>query len=625
MLKRWIARGLTVAGWMACAPMMAAPKQQAVEERPAQVERMEISFRVNDDGSYTETREQAIKVLKEDALEEFKNSYVGYSTSIQKVEVLEAYTLKSDGRRIEVPKSNYQVQTNGGHGDGGPVFSDETSMTVVFPELAVGDTTVFKYRLIGSKPLFDRQFSDVEVFSRETYYGKVDVTFDVPTTLPAKLEAWHMEKVRDATSGGRRISHYRFSNTQPVKSGHAAALFEFERQPGLVYSTFASYGDIARAYGERATPKAAVTPRIAKLADEISGKRSEPREIAIALYEWVSTNITYAGNCIGLGAVVPHDLDFVLDNRMGDCKDHATLLQALLTAKGVKSTQALINSGNLYRLTRTPEVSMVNHVINYLPQWDMYVDATAKGIPFGMLPMGDMGKPVFLVDGYREGTRTPMIAPGSNRQVVRTRLKVAADGSIDGQSEIELSGMYAVSSRAGFRGVTKDQAADYVNRYFQRMGAGGSASIEMADAQALSDHYRYQLSFKAGQVLPMPGAFALQPLFPSEAPVARFASQANDEINEEGETTCTSGSSQEEYVIEFATPAKVVAVPPSVDLSGAAFSYKASYEVEGNTVKVKRVLEDLTPGPTCQVQYNRDYKAFMQKVLTNLKAQVVYQ
>lgn len=65
---------------------------------------------------------------------------------------------------------------------------------------------------------------------------------------------------------------------------------------------------------------------------------------ARALYDWVATHITYAGNCIGIGAVVPRDLPFVLDNRMGDCKDHATLLQALLAARGIKSTQALVNA-----------------------------------------------------------------------------------------------------------------------------------------------------------------------------------------------------------------------------------------------------------------------------------------
>lgn len=624
-MTQWKSRGLAVALGLACAPLMAAPQPQKADERVAQVERMSVAYRIEADGSYTETREKAIKVLKDDAVAAFKDDSINYSTSIQKVEVLQAYTLKPDGRRIDVPKSNYQVSTNGGHGDGAPVFSDITSMTVVFPELAAGDTTVFEYRLVGSQPLFDRQFSEVEVYSPEVYYGKVDVSFDAPAALPVRHQAWQMEQVRDETVDGRRISHWRYRNTQPLEDDNSTALFEFGRSPGLVYSTFASYADIARVYGERATPKAAVTPRIQKLADEIAGKRKDPRDTARALYEWVSTHITYAGNCIGLGAVVPHDLDFVLDNRMGDCKDHATLLQALLAARGIQSTQALINAGDLFRLPETPAVSMVNHVINYLPQWDLYLDATAKGIPFGMLPIADMGKPVFLVDGYRDGTKTPAMAPGTDRQVVRTKLKVAADGSIDGTSDIELQGMYAVSARGGFRGVSSEQASQAVDRYFQRMGTGGTGSIKLEDARELTDRYRYSLQFKAGQSLPMPGAFALQPMFPTQAPVISFASQANLPVSDDGETACTSGYAEEEYVIEFAPPAKIVAAPANVDLTGDSVSYRATYEHDGNTLKVRRVLDDRTPGPLCDAKYNRAYRDFMKKVLANLKAQVVYQ
>jgi transglutaminase-like putative cysteine protease len=497
MLKHASVLALAAAWQFACAPASAAQAIQPEGERSAQIERLDVAYVIQPDGSYTETREQTIKVLKSDALEYVKDSSIGYSTSIQKVEVLEAYTLKPDGRRVPVPKSNYQVQTNGGHGEGAPVFSDRTSMTVVFPELAVGDTTVFKYRLTGSQPMFDGQFSEVETFPRETYYGQVDLRFDAPAQLPVKSEAWRMERVRDEVVGDRRLSHWRFQNRQPLLPDQSASAFRFEDQPGLVYSTFAGYGDIALAYGARAKPKAAVTPRIRKLADEIAGTRKEPRDIAKAMYEWVSTQITYAGNCIGLGAVVPHDLDFVLDNRMGDCKDHATLLQALLTAKGIPATQALINSSSLYDLPRTPAVAMVNHVITYLPEWDLYLDATAKGIPFGMLPYPDMGKPVFRVDGYREGTTTPAMVPGSGRQTVKTRLKVGADGRRTG--------------RRRTAGHVRGDHARGVPRLHHGPGHAGREALLPADGAGRDRQRAHGRSGTAGRPLRLPGELQCRP------------------------------------------------------------------------------------------------------------------
>src|SRR5437868_7128726 len=62
------------------------------------------SFVVNEDGTGTESREWSTTVLKETAVAWAKHQSITYSTSVQKVEVLEAYTKKADGRRLDVPK-----------------------------------------------------------------------------------------------------------------------------------------------------------------------------------------------------------------------------------------------------------------------------------------------------------------------------------------------------------------------------------------------------------------------------------------------------------------------------------------------------------------------------------------
>jgi len=46
-----------------------------------------------------------------------------------------------------------------------------------------------------------------------------------------------------------------------------------------------------------------------ELTQEIAAGATDSTAIVKSLYEWVSANISCAGNCIGLGAVVPRDLD----------------------------------------------------------------------------------------------------------------------------------------------------------------------------------------------------------------------------------------------------------------------------------------------------------------------------
>ncbi len=143
---------------------------------------------INEDGTATESREWSMTVLKESALEWAKRGSVAYSTSVQKVEVLGAYTKKPDGRRIDAPKDNYQVQVNRGNDKDAPVFSDFSTLTVVFPEVAVGDTVVFSYRVVQTEPLFPKHFSLSETFNAQNAFDDVRVRIDYPVSLSIQHE-----------------------------------------------------------------------------------------------------------------------------------------------------------------------------------------------------------------------------------------------------------------------------------------------------------------------------------------------------------------------------------------------------------------------------------------------------
>ena len=70
---------------------------------------------------------------------------------------------------------------------------------------------------------------------------------------------------------------------------------------------------------------------------------------------------------------------------------------------------------------------------------------------------------------------------------------------------------------------------------------------------------------------------------------------------------------------------KILAMPKSVDIQGAYLSYQASYTVEGNTLRVKKVFEDKTPGNVCAPELIKSQRAVIQKIVRNMKSQVVYQ
>lgn len=610
-------------------PAIAASAKTAQEaaELFTRVPHYHVKYSVKDDRSSVETHDWSMTVLKEKALAGAKEASISYSTSIEKAEVLSAYTLKADGRRIDAPKSNYQVVSNTGNAKDAPVYSDRTTLTVVFPEVAVGDTVGFSYKLTQLEPMFPKHFSIAQMFSRDVAYDDVKISIDYPASMWAQFDARELTETVNREQNGRKELAWSFSNKVPMKNSRKDySVFNDEAVPGLAFSTFKSYAEIADAYGARATPKAAVTEQVTKLANEIAKDRKTPRDTARALYDWVSTNITYAGNCIGTGAVVPHDISFILENKMGDCKDHATLLQALLAAKNIQSTQALINAGSSYKLAKVPVVSRVNHVINYLPAFDLYLDSTSDATPFGMLPRNSQDKPALLVDGFKAGARTPAAQPGSNTQTMKTRITINDDGSVSGNVEVSQKGVYAADNRASLRGLTKEAEEDLVKNVLKGAGWAGTGKFGKDDPTALLDTFNYKASFDFKDFIQYPGAgaFSIFPFFYSNAPVARFASAGLMDLEGLSEFVCSNGVSLEEYIFTFPKKMKILAVPDNLSHKTANLNYQATYRLKGNQLTVTRKVDDTTRGNVCAPAVGAEYKDFSLKVMPNLKAQVVY-
>ena len=102
---------------------------EPVQEILARAPYYYIDYRINQNGSFTVDRAWQTQVLNEKALEDVKQLSFSYSTSIETAKIIEAYTLKANGKKIIVPKKSYQLTVNGGKDSNTAIFSDVTTMT----------------------------------------------------------------------------------------------------------------------------------------------------------------------------------------------------------------------------------------------------------------------------------------------------------------------------------------------------------------------------------------------------------------------------------------------------------------------------------------------------------------
>ena len=581
---------------------------------------------VNADGTEVMTYARRHKILKRAALSAMKEATITYSQSAQKLEVLEAYTIKPGGRRIDAPSSNFQVETQSGRQSAGPAYSDNVSTTVVFPDVEVGDIVGLKYRLTTTQPLYPRRLSLAEDFSLDGAYDDVRVLIDEPVSMKSRHVVRGMtESV--ATHGDRRQLSLHWSHPVPERSERTNwSVIDPEGSPGFEYSTFLSWAEVGTSYGLRAYPKASVTPRIRELADKITAGETNPRRQAIALYEWVARTITYAGNCVGIGAVVPRDLAVVLDNRQGDCKDHATLLQALLAARGIESQQALVNAGSVYTLAALPLAQQVNHVINYVPSLDVFLDSTSDATPFGMLPSSDQGKPVLMANGAATPARTPGIARDADRQDVVTTGVVHDDGSIDAVVKVTLAGQPAVAMREAFRRASRDESERYVKQALKGMGFEGEGTIDYPDPQPLEATFWYEVRFHANEAMNLPGSGAIwiSPWFPVPVGMAVIAHGTADK-SPAVDSSCSGGLLTEQYDLALPAAMQILSMPDGAHIDSPLARYDSRYELDGrHHLRAERRFADLSEGPVCPAATVSAWRTALTPMWKDLRQQLLY-
>lgn len=401
------------------------------------------TYTVNKDGSYQEVREFSMSIENEDGASNYGERKISYIPNLESIRILAAYTILPNGSRIQVPSKNIR-SAKGDMDSEVASYSDTQYKVIIYPNVVVGSQLYIKYLQVRHTPLFPGQFAFKRILSPHIRSEHFEVNINFDPGININIDSKGVDGGRLPDKGG--MHRYHFIAKQDISIPSEANQIDIDDYaPYVQATTFASYEALGAAYQEKAKPKVRVTPSIQKLADELTIGVDDKRQQIRLLYNWVSKNIRYVGSYIGNGGFVPHDSQAILDNRWGDCKDHVVILEALLAAKGIDSSPALINSGDSYVLPKLAGL-VFDHVITYVPSLDLYLDSTAQFAPLGTLPGTDLDKYVVLTGLNRVGRTPPMLA---NENMAKTSiwLKVLPDGTIQGSSQVVTSGVFDIYLR----------------------------------------------------------------------------------------------------------------------------------------------------------------------------------
>jgi transglutaminase-like putative cysteine protease len=606
------------------AQMAPAPSEPADRNSPAHHLSIDAHMVVAPDLSATTVATTRLKVLRESAIRVLGQQSIPFNTSLASLEILEAFTEKPDGRKLMVEPTNILTR-DAATGLNAIYQRDAKVMTLVFPDVEVGDTLVYVSRVIRSDARLPGHFFFSLVLPRSVPYAAYRLAVDVPKSLAlrthAKGDGLTLE-VAEAGHGKRHVFHYKpkvWSLDEPN------AVAAWDRDPQLVITTFGSMAELGAGYWSRMKGDDRVSPAIQALAEEITKGVDGRRAQAEAIERWVKKNIRYVLVFLGSGGFTPNPASTVLKNKFGDCKDHVALMGALLKAKGIPSEQVLVSMSNMYRLPELP-TPLFNHVMLYLPEVGVYTDPTASSAAFGVLPESSYDKPVLHIsEAGGRPARTPPMKAEDHVTTTRTIVSIAADGTIKGETRQTATGVFASSARRTVAQIETQGREKYAENLLRGLGHPGTGIFEPATPSDLSEPYNVQGSFALHEKMGMPLDGWRN--IPFGMPIHRRPGVwplGQRVPNRTSDFSCFAARQVEEIEVTFSEGLPLPRKLRGSTIDTLHFSYRSNYDLAGRTLKIRREFTSKVAGQVCAKEIEAELGEPLQRVARSLRSQMSF-
>ena len=592
-------------------------------EPPFRFGRSTAATTLQDDGTSVQLTHLEIKVSTDAAARQLAQQSASFLDGVERLSLIEATTIKPDGRRLPVAPGSIRTQLAAGI-PSSPAYTNRLVSTAVLPDVAAGDTLSVTWRREVLHPVLPGQLTWISTFARTVTWDDADISISLPQGVELRTEEFGPD--HDVTQvDGRTVHHWHF--TASSQTTDPAVLLPMDRVPRLFASTFPGWDSLSRAYSAVLEPKMAVTPVIQAKADEIAagadGKAAEAQRIA----DWVGLHLRWVAIYVDNGGYVPHAAEEVLRQGFGDCKDQVVLTAALLRARGIAADPVLINLGNTYRLPGPAVLGAFNHVITYLPQFDTYVDTTAGGSPWGILPAQEYGKPALPITaaGSSPG-RIPVLAPGQAIQHLRTEAVLALDGTVTGRTVSEAEGPYAIYLRRGAAQVDAAGPERAASDTLGRHGTPGHGTLEPNPREPVGSRYRVsgqftldkQKGWLEGEAFALPTGLRLL----DRAGDGLLGPLSMLDLPPTEPTSCWSGEQYEELSLSLPEGYQPVRLPAPRLVAGEAFSFESRWSFSDGVLRNDRHLISHLAAPLCEGQLRTEAYAVLQQVRRDLGMRV---
>ena len=240
-------------------------------------------------------------------------------------------------------------------------------------------------------------------------------------------------------------------------------------------------------------------------------------------------NVRYLANEAEMYGWIPRPPGYTLENGLGDCKEMANLLRALLREKGLNAGLALVFSGPGFQaLKEFPTLDNFNHAITYVKMKDgtlRFLDPTFTFSNAATSYLHLVGqKALVLEPGASRFVEIPLFPGDANRiQTTSTLFGPDENGTYTLQGETVFSGQPASEWIRSTRYASPESSRERTRSYFKTL-LGAEPSFTRIEDESVADvkvSYRIDMEGKnldigsGGLLLSFPG-ICVKTVFPTQ-------------------------------------------------------------------------------------------------------------
>ncbi len=207
------------------------------------------------------------------------------------------------------------------------------------------------------------------------------------------------------------------------------------------------WAEIGKDYLEEIKDKLTISETTRAYAEKLTYGLDNDVDRIKAIINDLQTNYIYKAIEFGRRASIPNTCDETIDNRYGDCKDHALLLHILLKSISIESSLALVNSGGHKIKKDLPDMDQFNHMIVYLPEYKggIFIDPTDKRVDsINLVPTGLAGSQALILDPDNISfKKIPDYIKDVNGLKIERKISVSNNREVNIEETVRFNGHYA--------------------------------------------------------------------------------------------------------------------------------------------------------------------------------------